>query len=110
MTDALKVMNLDGVMGIQESTALSARLLDYLDTGNNVILNMAQVASLDLSCLQVILAAKRHAKKRGLSLQLANQLSPEVLFSLYTCGLIKQPSLSGKEVNKAMDEVLGGGI
>jgi len=108
MSDALKVINLDGAVSIREAGSIKERIAELLRQKMNIIINFANIEAVDLSCLQIIIAAKKTAARLGLTIQISNQVSKEALFSFYVCGLTSVPASSGKEINKSLDELVGG--
>lgn len=106
--DELKVLNFEGGLGIQNVGAFAEKLKDLLAQKCNIIVNLSNIDALDLSCIQVLLAAKKTAQGAMLTIQLANQISQEAAFAFYVCGISKSPDLSGKEISKILDDLSAG--
>ena len=110
MAGDIKIVNCEGGCGIAESADLKNRIFALLSESFNVILNMSAVQALDLSCIQVILAAKKYAMAHELTVVIGNQISREAVFAFMVAGLVKSPDTSGKEVNRIVDAALRGDV
>jgi len=110
MVDALKVLSFDGALGIKDAMSIKEKVTDLISKGFNIIVNLSGATSIDLACIQVLLAAAHLASSRQLSLQIANQVAEEVLYSFYICGISKIQLVNGKELNRAIETCMQGGL
>ncbi len=65
-------MKLEGEVNIKRVKQIYAILKDELKSGNDVIIDMSDVASIDASAAQVLLSAAIRAKELGKELRLEN--------------------------------------
>lgn len=80
-------VELDGELTIYEATELSKELFKKLEKCKGVSINLSNVAELDTSCFQILVAAKRECDKREIEFTM-NSHSPAVLdvMELYNMG------------------------
>jgi anti-anti-sigma factor len=86
---APRIINLSGSLNIERASALKAEIAEALASGDSVILSLAQVQDLDLSCLQVIYAAKAQAKSDGKELHFLGAVPARIAERLSSCGFLR---------------------
>jgi anti-anti-sigma regulatory factor len=106
MADALKVLSYEGSLGIEQASSLQSAWRFLLESGHSLIINLSRVDDVDLSFIQLVLSAKSSAAKAGLSLQVANLVSPAVLDGFVVAGLIPHKRITGRELDMAIDRFL----
>ena len=74
--------------GVRTIGTMKDDLLALLDKGGGVTIDFAAVKRLDLSVVQVVIAAQKEAKKRRQTVRLAG-LGADVKKQLFLCGVIK---------------------
>ena len=74
--------------GVRTIGTMKSELLALLDRGEGVTIDFSAVKRLDLSVVQVVIAAQKEAKKRHQQIRLAG-LSEEVKRQLFLCGVVK---------------------
>lgn len=85
--DAVALVVLDGSWTVQRSTELKGRIVDALSRSRRVTVDLGRVEELDLSCLQVFLAAKASAGECGTALTFSPERSRAVAMVLEKTGL-----------------------
>jgi anti-anti-sigma regulatory factor len=81
------VVRLDGSLTLNRARDLHAGLQDALGSGNAVILDCAEASDVDVTFIQLLLAARRGADALGKSLSLAQPASGALRLALRRCGL-----------------------
>ncbi|MFB2550013.1 STAS domain-containing protein [Ensifer soli] len=79
LTPPLTIRSIDG---------LHARLLAPLQAGRSVVLEIETEADCDLSVLQLLEAARRYARERGVSLTLSNPVGARIRETLGRAGFL----------------------
>jgi anti-anti-sigma regulatory factor len=96
------VINLGASLTVDKAAALKNELSAALLKGGNVLLNLSEVGELDLSCLQVMYAARAQAKASGQSLHLSGQASKGVVSRLVACGFLRGPTERSGDLESAL--------
>jgi ABC-type transporter Mla MlaB component len=63
--DLVHMIKLGGGLGLREANAMREQLLDAFDTHSLVELDLRDLASIDISAIQVLIAADKMAASRG---------------------------------------------
>lgn len=75
---AMGILTIDGELTVQYAHELKSALLKSLDNVDHLVLNLAKVTSIDLSCLQLLCSAHRTSGKLNKQLSLIGD-RPEAL-------------------------------
>lgn len=80
-------VELDGELTIYEAAPLKEELFNKIEKCKGVSINLSNVAELDTSCFQILMAAKRECDKREIEFTM-NSHSPAVIeiMELYNMG------------------------
>lgn len=84
-----KNIKLGSTLTLDKAAALSAELKTALESEKSLSLDVSEVEDIDLSCLQVLLSARRWAKNTGKSLTLNGLPRDSVVSRLQICGFLK---------------------
>ncbi len=103
MADSLKVLSYEGVLGIEKAENLSSIWKSLILEGYSLIINLSRVEAVDLSIIQLLISAKISAGHLGLSVQIANLISPAALTVFVLCGLVAPGDLNGRDLDNAID-------
>jgi anti-anti-sigma regulatory factor len=79
---------LDGVIDIACAGDLKAALLQAIEEGKEIRLSVSQATDMDVTAFQLLWAAKRTAKAKGVKISFADDLSPSIRASFENAGLI----------------------
>jgi len=90
---------LDGALTIRNMPSIHSRVLDAIRRHQTVQIDSAGATEVDLSFVQLLVAARRSAALEGRSLSLTDPATGPVLDTLTRAGLLdpKNPDLSGNE-------------
>ena len=81
------VLYLRGDLGIQQSKSVKEALIEALNRGDTLRLNVKELLSIDLMITQSLFAAHQFAKKNNIKMEL-DGTCPQVLFdAVHTVGL-----------------------
>lgn len=108
MAEHLKVVNLEGCLGIDQAAAIKQQFIDSLAGCSGLVVNLARAESLDLSALQVILSAHKSALRQALTFNYAHQLSPAAAQAFYLGGVMPSAEFSGRDLGDAVAAFLAG--
>jgi anti-anti-sigma regulatory factor len=86
------VITLSSSLTVDRAAALKEELSAALESNENVVLNIAQVEEIDLSCLQVLYAAGSTAKAKGKGLHFIGAAPAKVAKRLASCGFLRVES------------------
>lgn len=89
MIDNEKTLNLGGPLIIDRAAPLKAELTEALSENKKVFLDISQAEDLDLSCLQVIYAARRSAAASGKELHFIGTIPLRIVNRLAASGFLK---------------------
>lgn len=64
------VVKLQGLLSLRDTHEVRQRLMEALETGNSVALDVRDLTEVDLSILQLLIAARVSAKHHGVDLRL----------------------------------------
>jgi len=81
------LLQLKGVVDISEAAELKAALLEVLATGETIHVSLEAVSELDVTAFQLLWAARREAKQRGLKFMPEGQMPLPVKNALSDLGL-----------------------
>jgi anti-anti-sigma regulatory factor len=96
------VINLDASLTVDKASSLKEELSAALSGAGNILLNLSEVEELDLSCLQVIYAARTQAKASGKTLHLSSPAREHVVARLAACGFLRGPSERSGDLESAL--------
>lgn len=86
----------DGNLGIDRAALLRAEILDALASSRRVILDLEAVSDIDLSCLQVLYAARKSARTTSREFSIRGSLPPRTLDRLFASGFLNaRPGAGG---------------
>jgi anti-anti-sigma factor len=91
-SESRNVIRLQGVVDIACAADLKKLLVDALGTGREVAVSLDGVTDLDVTAVQLLWAAARHAEATGVRFSLEGQLSQPVAASLAEAGLSAFPA------------------
>ncbi len=92
----MKVLRLAGVLTIESAARLREVMLEVLEAGQGLRLDMGSLEEIDLACTQVICAAHRSFLKSSLQLSLIGEVSEGLRKSL--TGMALHPSVCEKSI------------
>lgn len=87
-------LSFDGVLRLRSIATLHARLLQAMSEHTNVLIDCANAESIDASFIQLLLSARRSAKRDGVSLDIAIAPDGALHRAIARCGLTPD-ALSG---------------
>lgn len=99
-------ITLTGVVEISQAAELKARLEELFEAGQPLLLELEPEAELDITALQLLEAARREARRRGLDFALEGAMPSTVQGLLEEAGLAGQILPEGAE--KSPDGVEAG--
>ncbi|CCG40767.1 STAS domain-containing protein [Magnetospirillum molischianum] len=80
-----------GDLALPRAEEMRDTLLAALDGGRSVVIDISQTTELDLSTIQLILAARLSAERRGVSLRLKSPADGALAATLLAAGLTGGP-------------------
>ena len=86
--DDSSLIRLDGAVDITCAAELKAALLKAIEAGKEISICAEKVTELDVTAFQLLWAAKREGKKRGIRFALEQDLPESVRASLASAGLV----------------------
>lgn len=75
-------------MSVRHIKTMKAEILELLDKGSGVTIDLSALSRLDLSVAQTVIAAQKEAKKRRQVIRLFG-LGADIKKQLFICGVIK---------------------
>jgi anti-anti-sigma regulatory factor len=99
-----KILHFSGSLGVERASALKDELAAALEGDSAVLLNLSSIEDIDLSCLQVLHAAKASAMALGKELHFTGSLHSGVVSRLLSCGFLRR----GSERSEDLESALGG--
>lgn len=105
MSENIKVVGPTGVVGIESCSDLRVQLLEALDTANPVIIDFAGIERIDLSFVQLLYAAVREARIRGVGLRFNGAVASEVGEYLVAGGFCKEVPVKAQELEVSLVEL-----
>lgn len=106
MSEHLKVLTFEGILGIERAEEMKAQLLAVMVPDNSLIINLSRVEWIDLSILQILVSAKKTALENQISLQFSKQISESVLTAFRSCGI--SPNNGGTDLDRIIEDYLEG--
>ena len=100
--DSITTLSPQGNLGIEKASSLRTQLLEAFSGGAPVEFDFSGISDLDLPCLQVLYAARREAKTRGLSFRLAGKVSSRIANKLRVSGFVTAVPESGVELEACL--------
>ncbi len=97
-----RIVNLQGSLSIERAAALKAEIAEALRGGDSVLLSLSLAEDLDLSCLQVIYAAKRQALSSGKALHFLGSVPSRIARRLAACGFLRGPAERAEDFESAL--------
>lgn len=91
-----------GVLSIERAAELRKGILEAFESGNQVDIDFSGIDDVDLSCVQVLLGAKREAQRRGLAIRLSGTLSKRVARRLRNCGFVVAMPETGRDLESTL--------
>lgn len=101
--EALRI-KLSGAYGIERAAELASALQAALQEAEGrpgLLLELDEVAELDLSAVQLLYAARRSCVRRGLAFGFAGAINPEVSKRLFSGGLVSRRVADGEALAEA---------
>jgi ABC-type transporter Mla MlaB component len=87
---------LQGDINIFVTARLKQELSKALELTNDIRLSLAGASTLDITAIQLLWAAARHARMQGRAFTFETPLPAEILASLHVAGIPCGPLLEGK--------------
>lgn len=84
----LSVLDLHGSLTIREVDDLRARLIEALDAARELSIRCSDAIAVDLSAVQILIAARRSAEARGIRLTIAGPPGPAMADALQRGGFL----------------------
>ena len=101
-------LSFDGPLGIEQAAETLKALKTAIAKAKPIIVDLSRVQSLDLSVLQIIVAAKKTAQKKSIPFEIGSRMSPEVVRAFWLSGLVSR--VDKGDVNKTIEEQLQSNI
>lgn len=101
---APNILYLSGSLGVDRVSALKDELASALEGEGRVLLNFSSVEDIDLSCIQVLYAARASAKALGRELHFVGSLPSRVASRLLSCGFLKGASERSEDFEAALSD------
>jgi anti-anti-sigma regulatory factor len=95
-------LKLDASLTVERATPLRDEIVAALAGGDSVEIAFSSVEEIDLSCLQVLIAALLSAKKTGKELHFTGTLSQHVSERLKHCGFLGDAFGRAEELESAL--------
>ena len=108
MSENLKVLTFEGILGIERAEEMKAQLLALLVPDNCLIINLSRVEWIDLSILQLLISAKKTALSKKISLQFSKQISEPVLAAFRSCGISRDVGPNNNNLDQIIEDYLQG--
>lgn len=90
-------IQLGGAVNIACAAEMKTSLLQALETGQEICVSLNGVTELDVTAVQLLWAAGRDAKRRGLGFSITNP--PQPICRLLEEAGLELPAISGREVS-----------
>jgi anti-anti-sigma regulatory factor len=97
------MVNLGASLTVDHAAALKSEITGAIKGGDSVLLGISAAEELELSCLQVLYAAKLSAKAAGKELHIVGKLSSRIAGRLAACGFLKDASASAEDLDSALE-------
>jgi Anti-anti-sigma regulatory factor (antagonist of anti-sigma factor) len=97
-----RLVKLGASLTIDKAAVLKDELSAALSDSERVLLDVSAIEELDLSCLQVLYAAKAQAKEMGRTLHLSGQGSDKILSRLSACGFLRDAAAGSRDIDSAL--------
>lgn len=95
------VIRLEGALEIARAGELKQRLLEALSQGGTLRISLGEVTDLDVTAVQLLYAAEREAKLRGVDVAVEEPVSEPVCEALLAVGFERVPfAVSGDRVGE----------
>jgi anti-anti-sigma regulatory factor len=91
-----------GILSIDKAGSLRDALLGILAKGEGLSIDLSSVEDLDLSCLQVLIAARLQALESGQVFGFTGRIAPRVVERLLRCGFVLSPIEKGEDFELAL--------
>jgi hypothetical protein len=91
------LVDFSGTMSVVQAEECHERLASALATGNPVAVDCGEVVEADVCFIQLLIAARTSAARRGVSFSLKQPLGPGLTAALQRGGFISEPLLPGEE-------------
>lgn len=90
-SETANVVRFEGAVDISSAAELKDLLLQALGSGKEVHLSLAEAQSLDVTAVQLLWAAERHARTSGVALSLDDHVPEPVSAALKSAGFNEFP-------------------
>lgn len=103
-TDQALRIKLSGAYGIERAAELARELLDALDEAKGrpgLVVELDELADLDLPAVQILYAARHSCQRRGLGFGFTGAVSPELSKRLLAGGLVGRRVAYGEDLAEA---------
>jgi anti-anti-sigma regulatory factor len=101
-SESLKVLNLEGNMGVERAAELKKELRTYLDSTKKLIIDLSRLKTADLSFLQLLYAVKLQAVNEGKELTFTGEISDKLGEVLISSGFCTEVPEDGKDLEFAL--------
>lgn len=101
---SIKVITLQGDLSIQKASAIVEEIQAAMGTTDKLVFDITLAESIDLSCLQILYAAKKTADKKGIELVFKGPVPSEIATALAVGGFCRKPPEDGSELADTLVE------
>jgi anti-anti-sigma factor len=95
-----RVVSPKGKVSIEHARDLKESLQSAFNESDSVVLDLADVSSIDLTAIHLVYAAKRHADRTQKDFHLAGRIAPEVAEAFVVGGFTKGRVADGEELEE----------
>lgn len=91
-----------GALVIDRASTLKAEIAAALDSSADIVVDLSLVEELDLSCLQILYAARRAALKAGKQFHFAGKVQQRVAKRLVAVGILRGETVNAGDFEAAL--------
>jgi len=94
---SVKVLTWEGYGTVERASVMKDELLAAFDAATQVVVSLSMLDSIDVSIVQLLIAAKKEANKRGKRFRLTGAIRESVASTLSSVGLPSSPDAGDLE-------------
>jgi anti-anti-sigma regulatory factor len=88
--DNAKILKVQGTLSIQDASILRDNLLEALGSSERLLIDLSDVDSIDLACMQVMCSAHRTFFNANKSISITSHISKGVMRSLSSAAIVPE--------------------
>jgi anti-anti-sigma regulatory factor len=100
MEENMRVITPNGAMTVDRAEETRQELLSALNAVDRVIVNLSHVSEVDLSFIQILIAAEKEARASGKQFRLSGEVAEPVRGAFLTGGFCKSECTTGQELEE----------